>query len=207
MWNLFQRRSRTESARARAIMGKNCLGPDKVRKHYGIQLPVGRFAEVPFSEKTLRRHKDTHVLFAGAPLSVSEILERADTSRSDIGWIRYEAFARQQEVDLRWYLLRKNPVPHSYCKTYGEQRALLAAGEDVPFACEVLYMTILYWMAHGEHLFPHVGVRVRDTLSTGERVKVGCLATAFHEFNMSAASDYLRNTYLGLAPGLTPMPI
>jgi hypothetical protein len=46
-------------SRARAIMGKNFLGLEEVRRGFGLALPVEQLAEIPFSEETLQVRKDT----------------------------------------------------------------------------------------------------------------------------------------------------
>lgn len=160
-------------SRARAIMGKNFLGLEEVRKGFGIALPVQQLAEIPFSEETLRQCKDTHVLVAGSALSVNEIRKLADDDFYDTDWYRREAFANEKKVGVRWYLLRKEPVPESRSKTYDEQTALLTKEEEVPFACEMTYMVILYWLTHRERLLPDVYVRCQDKDSGGLRVYVG----------------------------------
>ncbi len=159
-------------AKARAIMGKNFLGLEEVRRGYGIALPAPQLAEIPFSEETLQAYKDTHVLVAGGALSVNEIREIVESAFYDTDWYNCEPFANDKKVSVRWYLLRKEPVPESRCKTYDLQTALLK-DEEVPFACEVIYMVILYWLMHRERLLPYVYVRCQDKGSDGDRVYVG----------------------------------
>src|SRR5690606_30146732 len=140
-------------AKARSIMGKNFLGLEEVRRGSGIALPVEQLAEIPFSEETLHACTDTHVLVAGSELSVNEVRTLADSDFYDTDWYSREAFATTKKVRDRWYLLRKDPVPESRSKTYVQQTALLKE-EEVPFACEVTYMVILYWLTHRERVLP-----------------------------------------------------
>ena len=143
----------TESqAKARAIMGKYFLGLEEVRRGYGgVHTEKQRclLAEIPYNEEMLHACKDTHVLVAGSVLSLNDIRKLADSDFYDTNWYNREPFANDKKVSVRWYLLRKEPVPESRSKTYDQQTALLKE-EEVPFACEVTYMVILYWLTHRE---------------------------------------------------------
>ncbi|MGC3971622.1 MAG: hypothetical protein QM775_31040 [Pirellulales bacterium] len=161
---------------ARAIMGKNFLGIEEVRAGYGFSHTDEQrqlLSEIPFSDETLQRYKDTHVLVAGAPLSVNEIRKIAgDDVFSRYTWYKREPFANDQKLSVRWYLLRKEPVPGSCGKKYEEQASPLT-NEEVPFACEMTYMVILYSLTRGERLFQDVYVRCQDKLLVVERIFVG----------------------------------
>jgi hypothetical protein len=188
-------------SRARAIMGKNFLGLEEVRRGYGIALPALQLAEIPFSEETLQACKDTHVLLAGSALSVNEVRKIADSDFYDTDWYNRESFANDKKVSVRWHLLRKEPVPESRNKTYDPQTALLKE-EEVPFACEVTYMVILYWLTHRERLLPDVYVRCQDKDSDGLRVFVGAFDSG--GFSVYRYWDDLRGGYLGLASSVPP---
>jgi hypothetical protein len=183
-------------ARARAIMGKNFLGLEEVRRGYGIALNPKQLAEIPFSEETLRACKDTHVLIAGCALSINEIRKLADSDFYDTDWYNREPFANDKKVSVQWYLLRKEPVPESRSKTYDQQTALLKE-EEVPFACEVTYMVILYWLTHRERLLLDVFVRCQDKDSDGDRVVVGGFDS--DGFGVHGYWDGVRHDCLGLA--------
>jgi len=187
-------------AKARAIMGKNFLGLEEVRRGYGVALPVEQLAEIPFSEETLQACKDTHVLVAGAQLSVNGIRFIA-SDFYDTDWYNREPFANDNKVSVRWYLLRKEPVPESRSKTYDQQTALLKE-EKVPFACEVTYMVILYWLTHRERLLPDVYVRCQDKDSDGDRVGVGVFGSG--KFGVGGGWGDGRYDSLGLASSREP---
>jgi hypothetical protein len=190
-------------SRARAIMGKNFLGLEEVRRGYAIALPVEQLAEIPFSEETLQACKDTHVLVAGSALSVNDVRKLADSDFYDTDWYSREPFANEKKVSVRWYLLRKEPVPESLAKTYNEQIALLK-DEEVPFACEITYIVILYWRTHRERLLPYVYVRCQDKGSDGRRVDVGNFTSG--TFIVSHYWDGGCNALLGLASSVPPRP-
>ncbi|MGC3971620.1 MAG: hypothetical protein QM775_31030 [Pirellulales bacterium] len=190
--------------RARHIMGRNFLGLEEVRRGYAIALPVDQLAEIPFSDETLQACKDTHVLVAGAPLSVNEIRTIATSDFSNTDWYQREAFANDKKVGTQWHLLRRSPVSESCNKTYQEQTALLTPTEGVPFACEITYMVILYWRTHRERLLQGVYVNCQDLTSVGERAnKLVCVGN-LSAINLSVSSGNHRRSYLGLASSVLP---
>lgn len=72
----------------------------------------------------------------------------------------------------------------------------------MPFACEVTYMVILYWLTHRERLLPDVYVRSQDKDSDGDRVRVGDFDS--DGFNVGNYWDDLRGEGLGLASSVPP---
>ena len=96
-----------------------------------------------------------------------------DSYKNDL--FRHEAFANDKKVRVRWYLLRKEPVLESINKTYDEQFMLLTNEVAVPFAREMTYIVILYWLTHRERLLPEVWVRCQDKSSDNDRVYIGGL--------------------------------
>lgn len=190
---------------ARGIMGKNFLGREEVRRGYGIAFTdaqLDALGRIPYSEETLIASRDTHVLVAGAPLSLTEIRERAGGNFSAKDWYTPEPFANEKQVGVRWHLLRKELVPGSLGKAYGEQCLLLTKEEEVPFACEMAYMVILYWLTHRERLLPDLYVRCRDQIAQGNSIDVGGFdARGFH---IDSGWDGGRHNFLGLASSVSP---
>ena len=168
--------------RAREIMGKNCLGIEEAVRHFGATFTdeqLASLAEIPFSEAVLEECKNTHVLVAGFPMSILNIRAKAPSKKPKTfysykdAWYNTQAFAKDEKVEVRWYLIRKEAVAGSTSKTYGEQTAMLSAHEEVPRACELVYAVVLYFMATGERLFPSIYVRTVSLDSDGSRVYVG----------------------------------
>ena len=98
---------------------------------------------------------------------------------------------------VRWYLLRKEPVPESRNKTFAQQTALLTKEEDVPMACVVTYTVILHWLAHRERLLQDAYVRCRDKASGDRRVFVDRFTS--DGFDVYAYPDGRRIDCVGLA--------
>ncbi|MGC3971619.1 MAG: hypothetical protein QM775_31025 [Pirellulales bacterium] len=162
-------------ALARSIMGKNFLGIEEVRAGYGFSHTDEQrqlLSEIPFSDETLQRYKDTHVLVAGAALSFNEMRKIVKTNflRLDFGFYLDKSYPRRK-VRVRWHLLRDWALLGSCDKTYKEQTALLK-GEEVPFACEMIYLVFLYYRTYRENLLPNIHVCCADRES-GKRVIVG----------------------------------
>jgi hypothetical protein len=133
---------------------------------------------------------------------VNEIRTLAAGDFYNTDWHNRESFANDKKVRVRWHLLRKEPVPESHDKTYDEQTALLKEEEEVPFACEMTYMIILYWLTHRERLLRDVYVRCQDKESDGDRVIVGDFDSA--GFGVSLFWDDGRRGDLGLASSVRP---
>ena len=72
----------------------------------------------------------------------------------------------------RWYLLRKNIVPDSTSKNFSEQQVLLSDKDEVPRACELVYMMTLYYLVRGQKLFADKWARCIDLTSGSNRVHV-----------------------------------
>jgi hypothetical protein len=168
--------------RAREIMGKNFLGVEEVVRHYGATFSIEQLsllANIPFSEAELEECKNTHVLVAGFPMTILDIRKKAPSKKPKTfysykdAWYNTQAFATDEQVEVRWYLIRKEAVANSTSKTYDEQKALLSEHDEVPRACDLVYAIVLYFMAMGERLFPSIYVRTSSVDSDGFRVLVG----------------------------------
>ena len=138
----------TSLERAFEIMGPSAHVFSAVERCFGVLYTTEQrrsfYPTVPFTEDTLRECWATHLLFPGFPLSLAEMRQKHPTLFHPlITWRDAEPFARDERVGLRWYLMRKEPVPGSLRHTRQEHLAMLAPNEEVPRACEVAYMVLL----------------------------------------------------------------
>lgn len=166
----------TNQKRAKEIMGENYLGPEDAMKHFGVSFTdkeLVQLREIPFTEAELEACKKTHILFAGYPLSILDIRNKAKHLFYNQGWYDNQAFAKNEKVNLQWYLIRKDEVPSSTSKTWQQQQSLLTDNETTPRASEVIYMVMLYCLVIGKRLFGNMYVRCSDLGSGGRRVYVG----------------------------------
>jgi hypothetical protein len=165
---------------AHSIMGENFLGPDEVRRGFGIELPDEAFATVPFGAQRLMHCRDTHILFAGAPLTLNQIVQfdgnTADFTAlvarliDDNDWYHRELFANERQVEARWHLMRREALPGSGGLTFKEQVARLSSNEEVPPICELVYMILLHWIVRQERLFQDICLRCDDRDRSGCRI-------------------------------------
>jgi len=172
----------TSLKRAREIMGKNFLSPWHVARHfhvvYGNQ--IHHLWEIPFSESELKQCKDTHILFAGYPLTILDIREQVSRQffvGENNSWYKKLAFVTADKVKMRWYLMRRNIVPVSGNLTFTEQEMRLSKYEEIPRTCEVVYMCILMYLATKESLFQGVYAQCRDSTKDGGRVSIRSFST------------------------------
>ena len=97
-----------------------------------------------------------------APLSILDLRERAGQCFDRFFPCFGNRFGKDERVELRWYLLRKDVVPGSKRKAFAKQVSLLAKREAVPRACEAVYGVTLYFLARGIRLFAHAAARCAD---------------------------------------------
>ncbi len=195
----------TSQERAQRIMGKHYVGPDAATQHLGVQYTdqeLAMLSVVPFSETVLKDCAKTHVLVAGAPLSILEVRERTQGKGKlfysiDDTWYNKEKFARDEKVNVQWYLVRKDAVANSFSKNWDEQQVLLTPEEITPRACEVVYASILTFLATSTRLFEKYYVRCSDVSSDGHHVYVGVFGADGLCVSFRWADN--RNDSLGLA--------
>lgn len=183
-------------ARAREIMGKNYFGIEEAQKHFGVTFSkrqLAYLAEIPFTEKTLRECKDTHILVAYAPTPIVAV--RAKTAGVKLppkrrmfypqDWYDNNAVGNDAGA-VEWHLVRKTSVSDSTSKTWQQQQELLDHKiDETPEANVVVYTIIGHFLATGERLFEKVYVRTRTLDSDGDRVYVG----RFHAAGLRVDDD------------------
>jgi hypothetical protein len=197
----------TSPVRARAILEHDFLGTDDVARRLGLRFDAAQaaqLAEIPFSETVLAASRGTHMLFAGAPVSLLDL--RAGPAGGLLypardAWYEKMPFAAER-VGVRWHLMCKGIFPGSGDKTFDEQRAL-AAGYEVPRACELVFGLLVYFLARGVRLLDRGALaRCRDRVARYGGVADGNVNVGrFEERGLSVETLWLnyRLHYLGLA--------
>ena len=157
-------------------------------------------ADIPFAEDVLTACAGTHMLFPSYPMSLLEIHVKHAVHfyTKTGGWYAEdkEHFSRTP-LPIRWYLLRMEPVPGSYAKTWEEQQSLLVSNETVPSAAAVAFATMLHFRATKQRLFEHAYVQTSDIDAGGYRVCVGGFVS--DGFYVSSLWDVYRHGTLGLS--------
>lgn len=161
--------------RAQAIMGKNYFGIEEAKKYFGIvptKEQLSTLSKIPFSDETLKKYCNTHLLVSVFPLSLVDVREKNVGLFYRFRWYITEDFAKEKG-EASWQLIRKAPVSGSLNVPMSEQLILLDDNEDVPTARIMVYAIIGHFLSTGERLFEQTDVRCSDIDSNDYRVYVG----------------------------------
>ena len=167
---------------AREILGDDFISPEEIAAARGLTYSEEQVAELertlPDRETLEWLRRNDYYLVAGSPreMSLLDIRELNRTyfySKKD-GWYANssEAFARNEKVTCRWYMLRKGIVPNSTSKTWGEQEKLLSNLETVPMAVEKIWGMTTYKAVRGVYLLGSLYARTSSVDSDGYHVDV-----------------------------------
>jgi hypothetical protein len=165
---------------AREIMGPNFHGVDQAGNYFSVIFtPKQRklLEVVPFSVQGLQASAETHLLVAGYPLTIMDMLlrdQRMFYSHSQ-PWFGEDAqhFATRTKVKAAWHLVRKTPLPGSTDKAWNAQRALVPQADYIPSTALVAYAATLHAQILGERIYAGENVRTSDVSVGGFRVDVG----------------------------------
>lgn len=180
----------TSLAQAQSIMPHgSTLCMESVSDSLGVKYSENdqkRLTIIPFTEEMLDERKATHALIVGYPMTPIELWNNPRVSNPDkplfnpcleremrpSGLISPRFTNRSTEP--RWFLLRKLEVPNSINGTYAAQEDLVPWDEEIPFACDVIYTAVVYYLANcGERLFENVRTRCADWASYSRHVRIG----------------------------------
>jgi len=165
--------------RAREIMGRNFLGVDAVVRRFRVSVTdeiAKAFSVIPFAEEVLKAAKNDHILVADFGNSFLDIRDKVGRGLFyDQNWYDSYRWAREGEAP-QWRLIRKDAVPDSFNKNWGEQQSLLQANEVVPRVRQMAYVIMLNYLENNERLFEHTWVRTLAVDSSGDHVLLGSIA-------------------------------
>ena len=176
--------------KAGELMDKNFLGIERAKWRFGKDVFVEdekELSEMVFSKNFLERHKNTHILAAIPSLSINDIRDKlskldvqnkagrkVELFNSDYEYFRYhngrEFTKRRGEAS--WQLVRKTKLPDSQSKTWEEQKAVLSAGQYIPDARVMIYITIAYYLERKIKLFKDCFIRTADTYTSRDSSQV-----------------------------------
>ncbi len=165
----------TTERRAHAIMGANFLGPELGYRYFGTQhYSTKRLASVPFDEGVLEQSRDTHLLVAGTPVTLCDLLARYPESFMERTKERTQRDPLyRQRVLPRWYLLQREPDSASLNLSHYECWDYIDAPAELPRACEVIYAVLLKRLHTGEELLSKFSVRCEDNDQCGDTLCIG----------------------------------
>jgi len=165
---------------AKRIMSKNFIGLEDIGEHAAITLSpedLDFFSKIPYSEETLLKCQNTHILISGLSASILWVYINVPESRfhfdSDPWWFN-ESFATEIRMKRGWHLIRRNVLPESINKPYEEKvRMVIEQGENVPTGCELIFTMMLYYLTTGIRLFEKVKTQCSDICIDGVYFHVG----------------------------------
>ncbi len=186
---------------AKEIMGQNFVGLERVKEYFGIDPTPDqyfKYAQIPYSIKTLQSLRDTHILVAVFPISIFEMMEK-HPKLFDVEGInsRYsspnELFIRDQGR-CQWMLLNKTGMEYKQ-------------GYDCLTAQPVVYSMISYFLSTAELMFTDFhGVHISNTTcQEGHEVYVrfsedGKIWFYDHEFGKTEYYEFLKKWVTCLLP-------
>ena len=156
-------------ATAKRVLGCNFMPPQN-------SLMAGNTLPIPWSEASLERYSESHMLSFVPALSICDMAISSDLSHFfNQTEFTDEKFMKSPPIP-GWHLIQMNPVFGSGNKWWLEQRLMLAKCETVPSAAVLSYSVIMYYLQTGLRLFENSFVRTTDVCRDGRRV-------SFYNFN------------------------
>jgi hypothetical protein len=174
--------------KAREIMGKNFIGPDELKTLKSFPLGEVETTEVPFSEKLLLTHDDTHILIFtpskyenGKPITLNSLRERfgvdpavSEPCMYNQDWYLKEDFAAKVSLDGRWHLIRKDVLEDARAKKPEDIESSLDARESFPTAVTCAFAFFTHWfVSGGGKLWKHDFAWCSDRDHNNDRIYVG----------------------------------
>ena len=181
-------------------MDENYFGAEIVEKYLGVECLQKDF---PFSEKTLKKHRETHVSIVIPSLSILELQALFPCffyGKKD-AWYRSQQFA-QNRSEAEAKLIRKSTIKNSLSKTLSEQQLLLSSKEEISDARNIVFATILYFLVTEKRLFSKTYLRCKDVDSFGDRIVVGDFSPL--GFCIGGERDSFQFPHLGIATEIKP---
>ncbi len=167
-------------ALAREILGDDFISHEEIAAVTYSEAQVAELERTLPNRETLEwLRRNDYYLVAGSPREMSLLdvreLERSYFYNKTEGWYanENEAFARNEKVTCRWYMLRKGIVPNSTSKAWSEQPKLLSNLETTPTAVELVWGMTCYKAVRGIYLLGSVYARTSSVDSCRSHVLVG----------------------------------
>lgn len=178
---------------AKEIMGQNFVGLERVKEYFGIDLTPDqyfKYAQMPYSIKTLQSLRDTHILVAVFSISIFEMMEKHpklfNVEEINIYYSSPNEIFIRDQGKCQWILLNKTSIQ------YGRGYNLLPAQPTV-------YAMLCYYLSSGNKIFvEEYGAHVSNTTcQEGHEVYVrfsedGKIWFMDHEFNKTQYYEYLK---------------
>jgi len=169
---------------ARLILGDDYITLEEVANAYGVSYTdeqMEHFVDtLPDMQTILWLRANGYMLIAGMPTEMNLLQVRKLNSQlfysKTKGWYAEdnEKFAQDDTVKVgEWLMIRKEVVPNSFSKTWGEQQDLITEVEHIPNATEVSYAVTTYYKVRGIYLLCGRYARTSSVDADGDPVHVG----------------------------------
>lgn len=168
----------------RTILGKDFISPEDVmNSRKGITYTdeqLAQFGETVPVQEILEWCRDNNIMLVAGPNRPMSFLEIRTMKNGYFcskvgGWYaeQKQKFSKDDKVETKWYMIRKDIVPESTFKTWYKQHALISEIETVPNAPEFVWAITTYKAVRGIYLFGGIYARTSSLNSEGNRVSVG----------------------------------
>jgi len=190
----------------RTILGKDFISPEEIMKsRKGVNYTeeqLAQFGETVPAQEILERCRDNNIMLVAGPNRPMSLLEIRTMKNGyfyskDGGRYADQNFSQKDKVEIKWYMIRKNPVPESTSRNWEEQQILISDVETVPNSAEFTWAITTYKAVRDVYLFGGIYVRTSSLDSDGSHVIVG----RFDDEGL-VVSDYWdsrRDSLLGLS--------
>ncbi|OGY36926.1 MAG: hypothetical protein A3E36_04535 [Candidatus Andersenbacteria bacterium RIFCSPHIGHO2_12_FULL_45_11b] len=161
---------------AQKIMGESFVDPITTAICFGIdRAVVDLLGDVPFSHDDLRRYVGTHVLFAGYPITFTEIRKRYPHlfAAKERPWYEAGPIVDFMPLSYGWYILRKDPLSEDIACMTHEYVNLIPRSHFLPTVCEIAFACTLFYSVRNMRLFKNAYGRTVDRARNGEDVAAG----------------------------------
>lgn len=140
---------------AREILGDVFLAPDEIAAARGLTYSEEQIAElertIPDRETLEWLKLNNYMLVAGSPsdMSLLDIVELnhayfLNSKKRGSYFNENEAFASNEKVTCRWYMIHDGFMPNSTSKTWSEQQRLFSDYETASMAVELVWALTCY---------------------------------------------------------------
>ena len=191
--------------RAHKIMGDNFFGVEEAMRFFGVDPSNEKLAnywQIPYAWTTLRELKNTHILVAVFPLTITMIMNKVGEEAFDNQVKHIVSDYRDEPAHSGWLLIRKTAVPGSLSKEWNQQYPLITKKEHIPRAVDLVYAVVGYYLVTGKRLLKNIRLRTSTTVRYGkERVLIG----QFDKESLNLGEYALSDEDVGLASYCRPL--
>lgn len=170
-----------------SIMGENFIGPfelNNINEKMGCKNFVDTFPLIDFSKEELIKSKETHLLILGNPFDLKGNPLNLMTLRDSLGinsqnslpcfynqdWYLAEPFMYESNINLKWYLIRKNVLSETRGK---DPEMFMKNQRSFPSALLCAYVFFAQFLYNKEILWENDFVWCNDLDSNGDQIYVG----------------------------------